>query len=132
MENHKIIAEYLKSKGKITFGKLNDEAFIIKIPNTRASVSLTVLFAEKKTSKQNNSFSGGRLSYQKRSTQIYIFSSSLHKAKAKADSIYEELYKVTNINNKVFNIILDSPIYIGEQDNKDEVFMIDLDYNYTN
>lgn len=129
MKNHKIIATFLEDAGILTFGRKDDNTFIFKKPN-ESKTDVTILLTENRTSRQNNSFNGTRLTYENRTTQIYIFSSALLRASEKADEIYKKLYSTTKINNNLFNIRLDSPAYVGEERNKDHVFVIDVQYNY--
>ncbi|MFJ1495942.1 hypothetical protein AB0R99_00015 [Erwinia amylovora] len=123
MSGHKIIIDYLVSKNVINA----NDAFIFDMPTNR-SAKLTILFTENKQTRQTNSFNTKRLSYESRTSQIYVMSSDIKTAGDKANDIYKELYKTTKINSTLFNMKLESPIYVGEQNNKDQVYLLDVDY----
>lgn len=97
------IATYLKDEGVITFGTINDEAFIDKAPS--GFNSGFIIFTETYKLQQENSFGNKKLSYQHRDCQIYVYGTGndIASARQKAFSIYNKLRETNSINDNVLN-----------------------------
>ena len=128
MEIVKIICDYMKQENAFTFGTLNDEAFIDKLPTTKNGIGIIV--SETTNHRQPIGFGNKPLSFQERSVSFYItgIPNDTKQPREKSYIIYETIRKKTTIGERIFSIVPYSPQFVSENEKKQSTYVVEMEF----